>query len=164
MIPQIEWVYLLWMATKWFCIFVKVGARMQPKTIEPLLWASPCAGHMPAQDFIWYQPHIRDTEVKNPPANAGDADLIPGLGRSPGVGNDNLLQYSCLENPHGQRSLADYSPWSCKSLTWQSIHTHTHRIKKIRNLIPLEKSSEKVIDLTIWSYHTTHFWMIKPLC
>ena len=39
--------------------------------------------------------------VKNPPANAGDvrdADSIPGLGRSPGVGNVNLLQYSCLEN------------------------------------------------------------------
>ena len=39
--------------------------------------------------------------VKNPPANAGDtrdAGLIPGLGRSPGVGNDNPLQYSCLEN------------------------------------------------------------------
>ena len=40
--------------------------------------------------------------VKNPPANAGDArdmGLIPGLGRSPGVGNGNPLQYSGLENP-----------------------------------------------------------------
>ena len=39
--------------------------------------------------------------VKNPPANAGDArdaGLIPGLGRSPGIGNGNLLQYSCLDN------------------------------------------------------------------
>ena len=37
--------------------------------------------------------------VKNPPANAGDEGLIPGSGRSPGVGNGNLLlQYSCLEN------------------------------------------------------------------
>ena len=39
--------------------------------------------------------------VKNPPANAGDArdmGLIPGWGRSPGVGNSNLLKYSCLEN------------------------------------------------------------------
>ena len=38
---------------------------------------------------------------KNPPANAGDTgeeDLNPGLGRSPGGGNDNPLQYSCLEN------------------------------------------------------------------
>ena len=36
--------------------------------------------------------------VKNPPDNARDAGLIPGLGRSPGEGNDNPLQYSCLEN------------------------------------------------------------------
>ena len=40
--------------------------------------------------------------VKNLPANAGDitdVSLIPGLGRSPGEGNDNPLQYSCLGNP-----------------------------------------------------------------
>ena len=37
-------------------------------------------------------------EVKNPPTNAGDASLIPGLGRSSGVGNGYLLQYSYLEN------------------------------------------------------------------
>ena len=52
--------------------------------------------------------------VKNPPANARDirdAGLIPGLGRSPGGGHGNPLQYSCLENPHGPRSLAGCSPW-----------------------------------------------------
>ena len=51
--------------------------------------------------------------VKNSPADAGDArhsGSIPGSGRSPGGGNGNQLQYSCLENPHGQRSLAGYSP------------------------------------------------------
>ena len=39
--------------------------------------------------------------VKNPPANAGDVrdGLVPGSGRSPGGGNGNPLQYSCLENP-----------------------------------------------------------------
>ena len=37
--------------------------------------------------------------VKNPPANAGDTGLIPGLGRSPEGGINNPLQYSCLENP-----------------------------------------------------------------
>ena len=37
--------------------------------------------------------------VMNPPASAEDAGLIPGLGRSPGEGNGNPLQYSCLENP-----------------------------------------------------------------
>ena len=56
------------------------------------------------------------TVVKNPPANAGDtreAGSMPGSGRSSGVGNGNLLQYSCLV---GQRSLAGYSPWGCKEL------------------------------------------------
>ena len=36
--------------------------------------------------------------VKNPPASAGDVGSIPGSGRSPAGGNDNPLQYSCLEN------------------------------------------------------------------
>ena len=46
--------------------------------------------------------------------NVGDLGSIPGLGRSPGGGHGNPLQYSCLENPHGQRSLAGYSPWGRK--------------------------------------------------
>ena len=57
--------------------------------------------------------------VKKLPANAGDirdAGLIPGLGRSPGGGCGNPLQCSCLEDPHGQRSLVGYSPWGHKEL------------------------------------------------
>ena len=49
--------------------------------------------------------------VKNPPAYAGDirdVGSIPGSGRSPGEGNGNPLQYSCLERPHGQWSLVGY--------------------------------------------------------
>ena len=55
--------------------------------------------------------------VKNPAANAGDVrnpGSIPGLGRSPEEGLGNPLQYSWLENPHGQRSLTGYSPWGSK--------------------------------------------------
>ena len=55
--------------------------------------------------------------VKNLPANAGDirdVDLIPGSGRSLGGGQSIPFQYSCLENPHGQRNLAGYSPWGHK--------------------------------------------------
>ena len=54
--------------------------------------------------------------VKNPPANAGDirdVGLIPGSGRSPGGGNDNPLQESCLENPLDSEALG-YSPWGCR--------------------------------------------------
>ena len=52
-------------------------------------------------------------------ANAGDVrvtDLILGSGRSPGEGNGNLLQYSCLEKSHGQKSLVGYSPRGHKEL------------------------------------------------
>ena len=52
--------------------------------------------------------------VKNLPTNTGDAGWIPGLRRSPGVGNGNPFQYSCLENPHGQRRLVGYRPWGHK--------------------------------------------------
>ena len=48
--------------------------------------------------------------VKNPPANAGSPGSIPGVGRCPGGGNDNPVQYPCLENP------ADRGAW------WATIH------------------------------------------
>ena len=46
--------------------------------------------------------------------NEGDLSSIPGLERPPGGGHGNPLQYSCLENPQGQRSQAGYSPWGGK--------------------------------------------------
>ena len=46
--------------------------------------------------------------------NMGDLGSILGLGRSPEGRHVNPLQYSCLENPHGQRGLVGYSPWGCK--------------------------------------------------
>ena len=48
---------------------------------------------------------------KESTCNEGDLGSVPGLGRFPGGGHGNLLLYSYLENPHGQRSLAGYSPW-----------------------------------------------------
>ena len=73
--------------------------------------------------------------VENSPANAGDADSIPGSGRSPGGGNGNPLQDSCLGNP------TDRGAW------WATVHgvseldtteqlstqTHTHTIKGIKD-------------------------------
>ena len=54
------------------------------------------------------QGFLGGSETKNPPANAGDVGLTPGWGRSPGEGNGNTLQYSCLENP------MDSGAWGCK--------------------------------------------------
>ena len=51
---------------------------------------------------------------RNQPCNVGDLGSIPGLERSHGEGRGNPPKYSCLENPHGQRSLAGFSPWGRK--------------------------------------------------
>ena len=63
--------------------------------------------------------------VKNLPANAGDVSLIPGLGRSAGVGNADPLQYSCLGNP------TDRGAWQVTvhgtTNSWTQ-HTHTHTL------------------------------------
>ena len=54
-----------------------------------------------------------------------DTGSIPGLGRSPVGGHGNLLWYSCLENPHGQRSLMGHSPWGCK-VSSDCAHAHKY--------------------------------------
>ena len=51
---------------------------------------------------------------KESACNAGNLGSIPGLETSSGGGHGNPLKYSCLENLHGQGSLAGYSPWGCK--------------------------------------------------
>ena len=53
------------------------------------------------------------SDGKESACNAGHSSLIPGSGRSPGEGNGYPLQYSCLENPHGQRSLAGLQSILC---------------------------------------------------
>ena len=56
------------------------------------------------------------SDGKESACNTGDLGSVPGLGRSPGGGHGHPLQSSCLENPHGQRSLMGYSPWGRKEL------------------------------------------------
>ena len=66
--------------------------------------------------------------VKNLPVNAGDSGLIPGLGRSPGVGNGNPTVFLPGKS-HGQRSQADYSPWGHKELNMtEQLSTHSTNI------------------------------------
>ena len=80
--------------------------------------------------------------VKNPPAtvgDTGDVGSIPGSGRSPGGGHGYPLQYSGLENPHGQRSLSGYSPWGHKEqdtteqLTLSTIRVFLYRLTYSQN-------------------------------
>ena len=59
-------------------------------------------------------PQCKSSDGKESTCNEGDLGSVPELGRSPGGGHSNPLQYSCLENPCEQRSLVGYSPWGHK--------------------------------------------------
>ena len=62
---------------------------------------------------------------KEPACSAGDLGSIPGSGRSHGGRHGNPLQHSCLENPHGQKNLAGYSPQG-RRVRHNSATKHTH--------------------------------------
>ena len=81
-----------------------------------------------------------DAVVKNLPDHAGAAGLMPGLGRSPGEGNDSLLQYSCLENPRDRRA-------------WRAI-AHGLRI-----VLDMTNNSNKACV----SFQWLHPWWLKAL-
>ena len=85
------------------------------------MWNLPRLGIKPGSSALaeWIFNHLTTREVwvslvaqmvKNAPA----LQKIPRSRRCSREGNGNLLQYSYLENPHGQRSLVGYSPWGCK--------------------------------------------------
>ena len=64
---------------------------------------------------------------KESACNEWDLGSIPGLGRSPGGGHGNPLQYSCLENPHGQRRLVGYSPWGSQKVRYDWVTKHINK-------------------------------------
>ena len=83
--------------------------------------------------------------VESPPANAGDIrdeGLIPGQGRSPGGGNGNPSQYSCLENPM-DRGPDGYSPQSHRELDAMTEHTQQGTEQVIKKLFPLGDYMQK---------------------
>ena len=57
---------------------------------------------------------LSGSDGKESTCNVGDLGSIPGFGRCPAEGHGYALQYSCLKNFHGQRSLEGYSLWGCK--------------------------------------------------
>ena len=87
--------------------------------------------------------------VKNPPANAGNVryvGLIPGLGRSSAEGLGKPLQYSCLENPHGQGSLVGYSPWGHnESDTTERLCTAQHRAQDLPLLLAVDVARSTLV-------------------
>ena len=90
----------------------------------------PCRrDRLPTPVFLGF---LGGSDGKEFSCNAGDLSSTPGLGRSPGGGHGNPLQYfyffplqyCCLEKPHGQRSLAGYSPWGHKESERLSTAEH----------------------------------------
>ena len=83
------------------------------------------------------------SEVKNPPANAGDVGLIPGSGKFPGEGNGNPLQYSCLERPMDGGT---WCPWGCKeSDTTEQLHFFSFFLSEITGI----KVTFKILILSL---------------
>ena len=69
---------------------------------------------------------VESTCQSRRPGDSGRVGLIPGLGRSTGVGNGNSLQYSCLENPMDRRVWWASVHGISKSQTQLSTHTHKY--------------------------------------
>ena len=103
--------------------------------------------------------------VKNPPVNAGDAgDMgsIPALGRSPGKGNGNLLQYSCLENPMDRGAWQVIVSGVAESLTRLSMHVlnYSKAWRYSNGLTYLKNTNQKHSIQQNIGTHTKKF--IKP--
>ena len=114
----------------WFCSMEQdcINWRVEQKAATSLVIKTFC--------IIWKSSVIcmiftSGSVVKNPPANAGDAGLIPGSGRSPGERNGNPLWYSCLETS------MDRGAW------WASVHG----VAKIRTQLRCEEKVQLI-------YHT----------
>ena len=95
---------------------------------------------MSSQEYIDFGGFPHSSVGKESVCKAGDPGSIPGLGRSPGEGNGNPLQYSCLENPMDRGA-------------WQAT---VHGVARARhNLVTRETESNSLV-ITLSSFPTFH--------
>ena len=88
--------------------------------------------------------------------DTGDVGSVPGWGRFPGGGHGNPLQYSCLENPMDNRSLAGYSVWDCKeSDMTESIEDACRLLRTSRN--------KSIFDISFNSHRHWHMGRIQNI-
>ena len=101
---------------------VKNPPAMQETLVQFLGWKFPWRwDRLPTPGFLGFP---GGSVSKESVCNAGDLGSIYGLGRFPTEGHSHLLQYSFLENPHGQRSLVSYSPWDHRlGHEWATKHS-----------------------------------------
>ena len=105
--------------------------------------------------------------VKNLPANAGDAkdaSAIPGSRRPPEIGNDNLFQYSCLENSMDRRPWQATVHGATKSETHTDAYTYTHIHIYCYIHVPCKHiHAHKYKHLTLVSYLATEIPNMIPI-
>ena len=109
---------------------------LSPRCSGPASWSGRAQSSLSSRQSYELAALLSGSDGQESAWNAGDLGSISGSGRSPGEGNGNPLQYSCLENPHGQRSLVEYSSWGCKesdrteritfSLSWTEQESSLH--------------------------------------
>ena len=129
------------LADCYICLSLFLGSPGSSAGKEPAYNAGnpssiPGSGRSPGEGIGMCFPGGSDS--KESACNAGDLGSIPGLGRSPGGGHGNPLQYSCLENSHGQRSLVGYSPWGHKESTLSYIYSVDHPHTRFGWLLPCD--------------------------
>ena len=100
--------------------------------------------------------------VKNPPVNAGDAGLIPGSERSPGVGNGNPVQYSCLEYSMERGAWCD-NPWGHKESDTTEQWTQAHSKYLLRAGFLFQVHIWE-ISREIYFHQIKYLSLIKALC
>ena len=99
--------------------------------------------------------------VKNPPAKAGDAGSIPGLGRSPGEGNDNLLQHSYLENSTHRE--ARWATVHGVTKSWTQLYDWRTRIMFLFIVVFFNQFIPHAFFCYSFSYHRVWFFIFNLL-
>ena len=105
---------------------------------HPMVAPIPSPPYFPTS--LWVLPGLT-SQTNYLPANAGDSGSIPGSGRSLGVGNGNLLQYSCLENSTDRGAWWGYSPRSCKESNATECAQHSTENTRCEYTAPLAREA-----------------------
>ena len=100
-----------------------VHGIFQARVLSNLLLITTQGASLGTHTIIWFLTSLVAQTVKASAYNTGDLGSIPGLGRSPGEGNSNPLQYSCLENPMDRGAWQAKVHGVAKSQTWLSDFT-----------------------------------------
>ena len=124
---------------------VKNPPAMQETPVQFLGWEDPLEKGQATPVFLGFP---GGSAGKESACNVGDLGSIPGLGRSRGGEHDNPLQYPCLQNPHGQRSLTGYSPWGHKQSDTTERLSIAHTQYIVGNSLRFKRANEVCIEGT----------------